>query len=230
MVSFRSRFPWRTSSSTTRTSKQERGDLHAARTTLAQAVALVPDHAGYRAEQATADTEALRLADAHTGFDAALALAGDDYTSLAGAGLLALQQGDAEMARTQLLKALVIEPRYARAQVWLAVAEYRLGELAAAFDSLDRARLADPNDPLPWQIESILRNDSGQPEAAIAAARQALRRLPYLKSLNPLASDSQGSANLGKALGDFGLEHWARAYAQQSYYPLWAGSHFFMAN
>ena len=209
---------------------QERGDLHAARTTLAQAVALVPDHAGYRAEQATADTEALRLADAHTGFDAALALAGDDYTSLAGAGLLALQQGDAEMARTQLLKALVIEPRYARAQVWLAVAEYRLGELAAAFDSLDRARLADPNDPLPWQIESILRNDSGQPEAAIAAARQALRRLPYLKSLNPLASDSQGSANLGKALGDFGLEHWARAYAQQSYYPLWAGSHFFMAN
>ncbi len=55
-------------------------------------------------------------------------------------------------------------------------------------------------------------------------------RLPYLKSMNPLASDSQGSANLGKALGDFGLEHWARAYAQQSYYPLWAGSHFFMAH
>ena len=209
---------------------QERGDLHAARTTLARAVALAPDHPVYRAEQATADTEALRLADARTGFDAALALAGDDYTSLAGAGLLALQQGDADAARTQLLKALVIEPRYARAQVWLAVAEYRLGELAAAFDSLDRARLADPHDPLPWQIESILRNDSGQPEAAIAAARQALVRLPYLKSLNPLASDSQGSANLGKALGDFGLEHWARAYAQQSYYPLWAGSHFFMAN
>ena len=55
-------------------------------------------------------------------------------------------------------------------------------------------------------------------------------RLPYLKSLNPLASDSQGSANLGKALGDFGMEHWARAYANASYYPLWAGSHFFMAD
>ena len=209
---------------------QERGDLHAARLELARAVELAPANPTYRGEQATAAAEALRLAEAQAGFDAAQAQAGDDYVSLAGAGLLALKQGDPEAARTQLLKALVIEPRYAQAHIWLAVAEYQLGGLAAAFDSLERARVADPNDPVPWQVESILRNDSGEPEAAIAAAREALTRLPYLKSMNPLASDSQGSANLGKALGDFGLEHWARAYAQQSYYPLWAGSHFFMAN
>ena len=209
---------------------QERGDARAARAALERAVALAPDDPTYHGELATAATESLRLPAARAGFDAALALAGDDYVGLAGAGLLALRQGDAQAARTQLLKALVIEPRHARAQVWLAVAEYTLGERAAALDALDRARIADPRDPLPWQIEAMLRNDSGEPVLAIAAAREALTRLPYLKSLNPLASDSQGSANLGKALGDFGMEHWARAYASASYYPLWAGSHFFLAD
>jgi tetratricopeptide (TPR) repeat protein len=209
---------------------RERGDLRGAREALARAVALSPGHPAYQGEQATLAAEALRLGDAQGGFDAALALAGDDYVSLAGAGLLALQRGQPGAARTHLLKALVIEPRYAQAQVWLAVAEYQLGERAAALDSLARARVADPKDPLPWQIESVLRNDQGEPTAAIAAAREALMRLPYLKSLDPLTSDSQGSANLGKALGDFGLEHWARAYASASYYPLWAGSHFFLAN
>ncbi len=209
---------------------QERGDLAGARTQLERAVALAPGNPEYRGALATLDTEALRLVDARAGFDAALAQAGDDYLSLAGAGLLALKLGDAQTARTQLLKALVIEPRYARAQVWLAVAEYQLGERAAALDSLERARLADPLDPLSWQIQAMLQNDSGEPAQAIAAAREALTRLPFLKSLNPLATDSQGSANLGKALGDFGLEHWARAYASASYYPLWAGSHFFLAD
>lgn len=208
----------------------ERGDLAAARQTLEEAVRLQPEDAEIRALAATADTQVLRHVAASKEFEAALALSGDDYVALAGDGLLALQRGEPERAREQLLKALVIEPRYAQAQVWLAVAEYQLHNTSAAYDALARARQADPNDPLPWQIESILRNDSGEAEEAIAAAREALTRLPYLKSLEPLMSDSQGSANLGKALGDFGLEHWARAYAQQSYYPLWAGSHFFMAD
>jgi tetratricopeptide (TPR) repeat protein len=209
---------------------QERGDPRAGQAALAEAVALAPSDAAIRGEQATAAAQSLRLAEARAGFDAALALAPDDYVSLAGSGLLSLQQGDAAAAREQLLKALVIEPRHARAQVWLAEAEYLLGEQPAALDALARARTADPNDPLPWQVQSIVLNDSGEPAAAIAASREALTRLPFLKSLNPLATDSQGSANLGKALGDFGLEHWARAYANASYYPLWAGSHFFLAD
>lgn len=210
--------------------QSERGDLSAARQTLARAAELAPDLPAVQGERAAASLEAGNVPEAREAIQRALALAGDDYVSLGSDGLLALREGEPARAREQLLKALVIEPRLARAQVWLAVAEYQLGENAAALDSLERASLADPKDPLPWQIKSILLNDAGEPAAAIAASREALVRLPHLKSLNPLSSDSQGSANLGKALGDFGLEQWARAYAGESYYPFWSGSHFFLAD
>ncbi|WP_151705172.1 tetratricopeptide repeat protein [Nitrincola alkalilacustris] len=210
--------------------EMERGDLKQARQALAAAVSLEPENPEYRGEQALEATLSYRLQEAEEHFDTTLELAPDDFVSLAGSGLLALQRGDAETARQQLLKALTIEPRFARGQVWLAVAEFQLGNRAAALDSLDRAMLADPNDPLPWQLRSIIEHDMGTPVAAIQSAREALKRLPYLKSLNQLANDSQGSANLGKVLGDFGLEHWARAYAEASSHPLWAGSHLFQAN
>lgn len=210
--------------------EMERGGLKQARRALATSVELAPQNAEYLGELALESTLSFRLSEADNYFASALALVEDDYVSLAGSGLLALQRGDTENAREQLLKAVTIEPRFARGQVWLAVAEFQLGNRAAALDSLNRAMQADPNDPLPWQIRSVIENDSGKPVDAINSAREALIRLPNLKSLNQLANDSQGSANLGKALGDFGLEHWARAYAEASSHPLWAGSNFFMAN
>jgi outer membrane receptor protein involved in Fe transport len=54
--------------------------------------------------------------------------------------------------------------------------------------------------------------------------------MPYLKSLNQLANDQQGSANLGQAFAFFGMEDWAASYAQESYTPYWAGSHLFLAD
>jgi hypothetical protein len=161
---------------------------------LARAVELAPDNPAYRGAQATA-TEALRLPQARAGFDAALALAGDDYVSLAGAG-----QGPAagRPRRRAHPAAQGAGDRTAlRPGPGLACGgRIPVGWQAAAFDSW-RARLSDPR-PLPWQVESILRNDGGEPEAAIAAAREALAAaLPQVAQ--PLASDAQGSANLGKA-------------------------------
>jgi tetratricopeptide (TPR) repeat protein len=207
----------------------ERGNTARAVSSFQQSVRLKPEVARYQGGLATALTQSYQLVRGEERYQHALNLDPGDFVTLAGSGLLALQRGEPAQARDQLLKALVIEPDYARGQVWLAVAEYQLGLASAALDSLERAILADPRDPLPWQLKSMILVDQGQPAVAIEASREALARLPYLKSLNQLSVDSQGSANLGTALSTLGLEHWARAYAESSSYPLWAGSHFFMS-
>ena len=63
-----------------------------------------------------------------------------------------------------------------------------------------------------------------------AIDRAAVERMPYLKSLNQVANDQKGSANLGASLAFFGMEDWALELAQQSFYPYWGGSHLFMAD
>ena len=45
--------------------------------------------------------------------------------------------------------------------------------------------------------------------------------------LNQVANDQKGSANLGSAIANFGMEDWATYYSHVSYSPFWAGSHFF---
>jgi len=49
-------------------------------------------------------------------------------------------------------------------------------------------------------------------------------------SLNQLATNQKGSANLGNALASFALEDWSQYYAQESYYPYWTGSHLFLSD
>jgi hypothetical protein len=75
----------------------------------------------------------------------------------------------------------------------------------------------------------MMQQDALDPMAAIAAAREALARTPYLKSLAPIATDKQGSANLGSAYALFGLESWARRMALESQHPFFAGSYVFLA-
>ncbi len=76
----------------------------------------------------------------------------------------------------------------------------------------------------------LMQGDALDLGAAVDAARQAQARMRYLKSLNPIANDQKGSANLGSALANFGAEEWASYYAAQSYTPYWAGSHLFLAD
>jgi Flp pilus assembly protein TadD len=208
----------------------EREYVADARADLGQALALHPDGLGYQGELGTLESYADEYPAAEAAYRAALAANPADYVALTGLGVLDLKRGRPQAALDSLLKAGVMEPRYARAHVYTAVAYWQLGDVGQARSELARAGELDDKDPLPHFMAAMMAGDLLQPADAVASSRAAMQRLPYLKSLNQLANDQQGSANLGQAFAFMGLEEWARAYAQASYTPFWAGSHLFLAD
>jgi len=208
----------------------EREFAAAAREALGRALELQPAGPGYRGELGTLETFANDFDAAEAAFRGALEAQPADYAALTGLGVLQLKRGETEAALESFLKAGVIEPRYARAWVFTGVAQYQLGERERALEAFAKAAALDERDPLPHLVASLVHLDALELGRAIEAAREAQARMPFLRSLNQVLSDQKGSANLGAALGAFGLEEWSRAYAYDAYSPYWAGSHLFLAD
>jgi Flp pilus assembly protein TadD len=208
----------------------EREYVREARADLAQALALNPSGLGYEGELGTLETANREYATAEAAYRAALAADPADFVALTGLGLMELQRGQSQAALDAFLKAGVMEPRYARVHVYTAAAYYQQGDVKQAESELARAAELDDKDPLPHFMAAMIHSDQFRPADAVDAARAARERLPFLKSLNQLANDQQGSANLGQAFAYLGMEEWARSYAQDSYNPFWAGSHLFLAD
>ena len=115
----------------------EREDTVPARQKLHQALGLDPHIAGAQGERGTLETFANRFSEAEAAFASALDDHPADYVALTGQGLLRLKQGEPQAALDAFLRAGVMEPRYARAKTWTAVAYYQLGRHQ---DALDHAR------------------------------------------------------------------------------------------
>ena len=209
--------------------QSERQDFAPARQALTKATALAPESASALADLGSFETLAQRWSEAESAIERALTLQPDDYIAWTSKGVLQLLEGRKEDALESLLKASMLEPRFARAQLHVAIAWYQLGRRDAALSALANAKTLDPKDPLPYYYEAMMQQDALDPMAAVAAAREALQRYPYLKSLAPIANDKQGSANLGSAYALFGLESWARRTAVESQHPFFAGSYIFLA-
>lgn len=208
----------------------EREDARPARARLRQALALSPQSPGAWGELGTLETFTNQFTEAGQAFSTALGDNPADYVALTGQGLLHLKQGDPQAALDAFLRAGVMEPRYARAKTWTAVAYYQLGRHQDALATLRQASSLDDKDPVPYMLLAQIHTDLFQPGEAVEAARAAVERMPYLKSLNQVANDQKGSANLGASLAFFGMEDWALELAQQSFYPYWGGSHLFLAD
>ncbi|HXF80203.1 MAG TPA: TonB-dependent receptor [Usitatibacter sp.] len=208
----------------------ERDDYGEARANLEKAIALDPTDAAHHAELAGVMDLGGSAGPAGAELARALALQPDNYVALTALGALELRAGHDDAALDALLRAGAIEPRYARAHVYLAAAYYRAGRDAAAQAELARAEETDPNDPLPHILAAVVHLDRIEPGAAVGEAQQALARIPYLKSVNQVADNQKGVANVGAPLAFMGLELWARNAAQESYLPFWGASHLFLAD
>lgn len=210
--------------------ESERENFRRARSHLEKAIALDESEPTYRAELGTLEGYAGNFARGRNELEKALAMQPDNYVALTGLGVLELKSGHEDAALDALLRASLIEPRYARAHLYLAVAYYRIGRDEAAIAELHRAAELDTNDPLPHLLMSIIHLDRIEPGLAVKEAQQALSRIPYLKSLNQVADNQKGVANVGAPLAFMGLEAWARSAAHESYLPFWGGSHLFLAD
>ena len=208
----------------------EREEVKPGRGNLGEAIRINPNGPGYRGELGMLETFANNLAAAEAEFSAALKGNPADYIALTGLGLKQLKSGQTVDALESFNKAGLMEPRYARVHVFSAVAYYQLGRPTRALESLKRASELDAKDPFPYFMASLIYTDLFEPEKALVAGREALRLLPNLKSLNQIANNQKGAANLGNSLAFFSLEEWAQSYAQESYYPYWAGSHLFLSD
>jgi Flp pilus assembly protein TadD len=208
----------------------EREEVKAGQRNLGEALRINPGGPGYRGELGSLDTFANYLDLAEAELNAALKSNPADYIALTGKGIEQLKRGETIDALESFNKASLMEPRYARVHMYSAVAYYQLGRASRALESLKRASELDPKDPLPYLMASMIHYDYFEPAEALASGREALRLLPNLKSLNQIANNQKGAANLGNALAFFGMEEWAQSYAQESYYPYWAGSHLFLSD
>lgn len=211
------------------TTYAEQENFGPARAALLKAVDLSAGAVGPLAELGALEARANRLPEATKAVDQALELAPDDYVAWTSRGTLLLAQGLPEAALEAFLKAGVLEPRYAKAQIHAAIAWYQIDRADAALAALDKAKALDPNDPLPYFYEAQIQRDALNPMAAIAAARSAMERFGFVKSLGPIATDKQGNASLGAAYALFGLESWAKRIAVETQHPFFAGSYLFTA-
>ncbi len=208
----------------------ERADPRRARRALDRADQLSPRNATVLGERGLLEANAYDLALARGTLASALEVQPDDFVAWTGLGVARIKSGDLAGALEALRKATLLEPRYARAHVYLAVVYWQQGRAQDALAELRTASAHDPKDPLPYQLASMIQSDLLRPGEAVAAAREAMARLRYTKSLDAIANNLRGGANLGTPLAQMGLESWALKNAQDSYDPLWAGSHLFLAD
>jgi len=103
--------------------------------------------------------------------------------ALTGLGILKLKRGKTDAGLELFLRAEIIEPRYARVQVYKGIAYYQQRRVENALESLELASELDDRDPLPHIIKSMIYTDLLRGDEGIDEARKALDCLRFFVAM-----------------------------------------------
>ena len=153
----------------------------------------------------------------------------NQFDMLVALGIVELKAGNHQEALDFFVQALAIEPNYAKAYVFMAVAHLHANEISQAIVQLERAIKLDGSDPLPHIVASQIYASELESGKAIFHSREAIKRTTNETSWGQLANDQQGGANVGRRFLEVGLPNHAREAAQNTKNASWAGSYLFRA-
>ena len=131
--------------------------------------------------------ESMSNEEAHTYFSEALASDPENVDALTGLGIALdrLGRGDDGVASLQL--ATLLEPWNVVPRAFLARAYFAMGKDGSAFVTIEKAKSADTNDPLPWFIDGSLLVEVGR----FGKALTSLEKARVLTNARPLSGSSR---------------------------------------
>ena len=208
------------------------GEISTQREAFLEAIKAAPDNQAPRVNLALLYLSLDRLADAR---EVLATIDPDDpvaATARLAEGLILLGEGEGEEAIEMLDRAVLANPGTLEAYTALTVAQYQQGDFAAADASLAEARRADPDDPIPLILSSVIAQDQARIGEAIRYSRRALRQIRKLGSfaVDDIANTRSGASNVGSAYTTLGLKEWGRFYTQRAFSPYDPSGHLLLSN
>lgn len=205
----------------------DRGYYDEARAVLSRAVQTDPRGSMPLANRGVLNSLVEELGKARADFEGSLAIDPGNYAALNGRGWVSLKEGKTDEAVKSFLEASLLEPRHSQSRTFLAIAYYQQGHIERALEELALAESLDPKDPFPHLVAYVIHQDTYRIGDAVREAGRVLELIPNLKSVDEIANTRTGLSNLGSALSTLGLSSFAESYAQESFDPHVASSHFF---
>ena len=155
----------------------------------------------------------IKISDAKTAFERALALESESSLARLGLGLAKIRDGDLQEGRRDIEIAVSLDPNNSLIRSYLGKAYFEEKRDAVAEEQLDLAKKLDPNDPTPYFYDAIRKQTTNRPVEALQDLQHSIQlndnRAVYRSRLLLDEDLAARSASLGRIYTDLGFEQLA---------------------